>query len=321
MNTKHFVIINPAAGSKDRRDVISASARRDIKDGEVEIAVTKCRGDAADIVCNRLRGLGDDEFLRIYACGGDGTVSEVVTGIYRSGKSNCALAVVPIGSGNDFVKYFDGVPQSRFRSLGEMSKAPYEEVDALLLSDEATGTSLVSLNMISFGFDAAVADGMNKYRRLPFMGGSGAYNLAIVDSLFRKRRHAFRVVADGEELPSPKEGYLFVIAGNGRYYGGGFKASPIGNIQDGKLDLVRIRTVSVPTFALLINKFRQGRHLEEMKQYASHQCCGTVKVLADGPIKGNIDGEVVSMTNPTVTVLRGAVKLIIPRAGAEENTF
>ncbi len=84
MNTKHFVIINPAAGSKDRRDVISASARRDIKDGEVEIAVTKCRGDAADIVCNRLRGLGDDEFLRIYACGGDGTVSEVVTGIYRS---------------------------------------------------------------------------------------------------------------------------------------------------------------------------------------------------------------------------------------------
>lgn len=312
MSVKHLVIINPVAGKKDRSEIITASALREANGAEVEAVPTNGPGDATRIVMDRLEKLADDDFLRIYACGGDGTISEVVTGIYRSGKGNCALGTVPIGSGNDFVKYFDAIPISRFRSFAEMMNAPYQDADVLVIQDGASDGMYVSLNIVSFGFDSAVAEGMNRYRRLPLVSGSGAYNMAIVSSLLTKRKHLFTVIADGEELPTPKQGYLFVIAGNGRYYGGGFKASPIGDIQDGLLDLVRIRTVSIPAFAALIGKFRQGRHLREMQKYASHQCCSSVRILTGGPANGNIDGEVVTLTDPTVTVVHNAVKLIIP---------
>lgn len=313
MNVKHLFIINPVAGKKDRTEVISSAIKRVLPDeASREIRVTTCPSDATEIAREYILGAADDDFVRVYACGGDGTLSEVVLGIYRAGRSNCALGVIPIGSGNDFIKYYDEIPAEKFRSLADMVAGRTEEIDLLRVADCDGGNERVSINIVSAGFDAAVAKGMVSYKRLPMVNGSAAYNLSLCKCLVNERKHVYHVVADGEDLEDPKQGYLFVIAANGRYYGGGFKAAPISNIQDGFLDLIRICSVSISKFIGLVGKFRQGEHIEKLKEYTSHSLCKHIRIEAENPVEVNVDGEICEMKNPEISIVPRAVKLILP---------
>lgn len=312
MNTKHLFIINPVAGKKDRTEVISSAICRTLQGkGDYDIKVTSCPGDATEIARSYIQDASEDDFIRVYACGGDGTLSEVVLGMYLSGRDNCAIGVVPIGSGNDFIKYYDEIPAEKFRSLPDMVAGRTESIDLLRVSDD-TGNERVSINIVSTGFDAAVAKGMTAYKRLPMVNGSAAYNMSLCKCLVNERKHIYHVSADGCDLDDPKQGYLFVIAANGRYYGGGFKAAPISNIQDGFLDLIRICSVSVGRFLGLVGKFRQGLHIEQLKEYTSHLLCKTVRIHAEKPVEVNIDGEICEMTDPEISIVPGAIKLILP---------
>ena len=101
---KHIFLINPAAGKKGNAESIIRPQIEDYcgKAGlDYEIYVTKCQGDAQNY-CREHAKSG--EALRFYACGGDGTLYEVVNGAY--GYPNCEVAVIPLGSGNDFVRLF-----------------------------------------------------------------------------------------------------------------------------------------------------------------------------------------------------------------------
>ncbi len=313
MTTKHLFIINPVAGKKDRTEIISSAIRRHLSNENYEICVTVCPGDATEIARTRLEALGDDEFLRVYACGGDGTLSEVILGMYQAGKQNCAIGVVPIGSGNDFIKYYDAIPPEKFRSLGDMITGKTEVIDLLKVRDTANGTERVSINIVSAGFDAAVCKGMTEFKRLPLVNGSAAYDLSLVKCLVSQRKHVYHVIADDRSLVDPENGYLFVIAANGRYYGGGYKASPISNIQDGRLDLIRIASISAVKFVGMVGKFRAGEHLEKMKDITTHTVCSKMRIEAPEPVEVNIDGEIITMTNPEVEVVPMAIKLILPQ--------
>ncbi|MCI7639507.1 MAG: acylglycerol kinase family protein, partial [Clostridiales bacterium] len=98
---KHLFIINPAAGSRDRTAEYTAQVRKLCVGLDYEIAVSQAPGE-----CRRLAReaalTGED--VRIYACGGDGTLNEVVTGMV--GYHNAAVTVYSGGSGNDFVRMF-----------------------------------------------------------------------------------------------------------------------------------------------------------------------------------------------------------------------
>lgn len=313
MKTKHLFIINPVAGKKDRTEIISAAIARVLPDeNDREIRITSCPGDATVIAREYIENSPEDEFVRVYACGGDGTLSEVVLGIYLSKRTNCALGVVPIGSGNDFIKYYDEIPAEKFRSLADMVAGETQEIDLLHVKDGGSDCEKVSINIVSAGFDAAVAKGMTAYKRLPMINGSAAYNMSLVKCLVGERKHIYHVVADGKDLVDPQQGYLFVIAANGRYYGGGFKAAPISNIQDGFLDLVRICSVSISRFLGLVGKFRQGEHIEKLKQFTSHALCKHIRIESESPVEVNIDGEICEMTNPEISIVQRAVKIILP---------
>ena len=101
---KHLFIINPAAGSRNRTDAYSKAIHKICKARTLpyEIRVSTAPGECTRIA--REACLSGQE-LRIYACGGDGTLNEVVAGV--AGYSNAAVTVFSGGSGNDFVKIFD----------------------------------------------------------------------------------------------------------------------------------------------------------------------------------------------------------------------
>ncbi|HBR30477.1 MAG: YegS/Rv2252/BmrU family lipid kinase [Eubacteriales bacterium] len=309
---KHLFIINPVAGKKDRSGIIRKAVERLLLTDPYEIVITSCVRDATEIVKNHLASASKDCFLRIYSCGGDGTLCEIIDGVYRSENKNCAVGVVPIGSGNDFVKYFSDIPAEKFRSLADMVRGKTENCDILSVKDSASDNNRVSINIVSAGFDAAVAKGMGKYKRLPFINGSGAYSLSVIECFISKMKHSFTLIADGAEIKDDNNEYLFTIAANGSYYGGGFKASPISDIRDGMLDFIRIKPVSRLTFATLIGAFKRGEHLSKMGKFVTHMRCRELAILADEKIDVNIDGEIVPMTNPVISVLPEEIKLILP---------
>ena len=96
--THHLFIVNPAAGKADRTEAIEKAVRSAKEQGDVEGEVSLYRttapGDATAYLTKYLRET--EEEVRVYACGGDGTLNEVVRGIYASGKENVAQVAVDV---------------------------------------------------------------------------------------------------------------------------------------------------------------------------------------------------------------------------------
>jgi diacylglycerol kinase family enzyme len=199
---RHLFILNPAAGTRDRTAKMAEIVEKLKLDAPYDIYVTDAKGAAETYTEGYLREHGES-FVRIYACGGDGTLCEVANGMYRSGSKNCAVAVVPIGSGNDFVKSLD-IPPERFRDLKTLVRGEIKEVDLLLASD-SDGQTRVSLNIISAGFDAAVANGQERFKRLPLVSGKTAYNLSLVKCVFTDTKNYFSLKVDGEKYGKSDE--------------------------------------------------------------------------------------------------------------------
>ena len=307
--TAHIFVVNPAAGKEDRTEYIRNAALKIKTDGKVEIYTTSGPGDATRFLEERLKDAAYP--VRVYACGGDGTLHEVVAGVYRANNPRVAVGVVPTGSGNDFIKYFD-IPEARFRSILAMAKGRIVPCDLIRLTDDLDQET-VCVNIASAGFDADVCRAMIKFKTTPFCSGSGAYKAAVVKQLFSKLGHRYKVLCDGKPVgENLKDEYLFVIGANGSHYGGGFKASPKSKIDDGLLNLIIIEKVSRATFVRIVGDYRKGEYFESLEGKMLHKTARSIQILSENPIALNLDGEDFSMKNPLLEVLPSALMLILP---------
>lgn len=313
---RHLFILNPAAGRKDITAKLKKYIESLVMSDKYDIFITDSCG-SAEAEAERYLSEDQDDFTKIYACGGDGTLSEVANGIYKSKNENCALGIVPVGSGNDFVRSLD-IPAESFRNIKNLVNGEIKPIDLLLARDN-TGKERVSMNIISAGFDAAVAKGQQNFKKLPLVNGSMAYNLSLVKCLFSNLKNYFTVLADGEAFGKSGNGpYLFAIAANGKYYGGGFKASPYSDLCDGLLDLIRIDTVSRPRFIQLVSKFREGKHIDDYKDIVTYTQCRKMQIVSDKDVDLNLDGEIHPMRNPIVEIIPNALKLLLPRTSDDQ---
>lgn len=300
MAIKHLFIVNPKAGKRNRFEGITAAVHKLGLTDEHEIIETERKGHATELVSAHAANW--DGELRVYSCGGDGTLGEVVRGAY--GNPNCAVGIIPIGSGNDFVRSFDGYTRTDFLNIKAAVNGTDTAIDVLHVGDK------IGINILSVGYDAAVAMKMDKFKNLPLVSGSMAYKLSAAQCLLSEMKHKMVLFADGEEVIAEHSSYLFAIAANGKYYGGGFKASPISDLSDGLMDLITVPTVSRLKFLRLIGKFRKGEHLDY--PFVHHQTCKTLKITANEPINVNIDGDIFEMSDPVISVEKQALRILLP---------
>ena len=132
-----------------------------------------------------------DQETCFVACGGDGTINEVATGMV--GAKNKHLAVLAYGSGNDFIKYYPG---KDFLSVADLVKGTAHKIDILKV-----GQDHYSINVCNFGFDSVVASTANKLSR---KGNKNPYRWGIVKAIFCGRFNSIQVKADGELLNEGK---------------------------------------------------------------------------------------------------------------------
>ncbi len=309
----HLFVVNPAAGKTDRTEFIEKAAKAaeesGIAEGGITVYRTACAGDATRFLTDYLKK--NSHPVRVYSCGGDGTLNETIQGIYSSGRTDVALGVIPTGSGNDFIRSF-GIPESSFRSVRDMLQGNIQPIDLIKVTGE-TGAEYICVNVASAGFDAAVCRRMETFRRIPLLGGSMAYNMALARQFVSHLGHRFEVYGDGKLMKTPgKDEYLFALVANGKYYGGGFHCSPKSSLSDGKLNLILIESIPRIQFLGLLGPYRKGEYFEKIGKRMLHKTVKTVEIHADHPLDMNLDGEILSIKNPRLTVLPSALRLILP---------
>ena len=289
-------IINPAAGKTDSSKELIAQIR-EVYGDDCKILITTGEGDA--LVKARAEAETGDE-VRIFACGGDGTSFEVLNGIV--GYKNASIGVIPIGSANDFIKYFGFDSKPRFLDIERQKKGSLYPIDIIKAGD------FYCMNQCCAGLDAQVADSMKVFKRWPLVSGSMAYNLAVVKTILGKLGVNMKVTTDGEIF---KEGsVLFAVCANAQVYGGGYISAPKANVSDGLLDCVTIDAVKKLRIPSLLPVYKSGRH--ETLDVCTMGRCKSFEFVADHPIPVSLDGEIIHTDNFRCEIIEKGINFVLP---------
>jgi len=299
---RHVFIINPAAGKTQKAvDLIPRiEAYFAEHGGEYEILTTEKPGDATELA---REACAKGTPVRLYACGGDGTLVETAAGV-----RDCAwaqLTAVPCGSANDYIRSFG--TEEDFMDLPRLIQGEAREVDGIRCG------KYLSLNICAIGMDATVAVKMVKYKHWPLVSGPMAYNLAVADTFCHRLGVKQRVVMDTPEGQIVKEGdFLFSLAASGQYYGGGYHAAPTSLPDDGLLDFVLVDKISRLEILKFLGVYRAGKHLNLP---IVHHCRGTrMEVFCGTTAAVTADGECFEQDHITFELVRGAFRFVVPTA-------
>lgn len=298
---KHIIIINPKAGVNNEPAKIKENVEKNFVGLEYEIYFTKGPKDATNFVRNYLSNNNDE--VRFYSCGGDGTLNEIANGMI--GFDNAQLACYPIGSGNDFIKYFGKVES--FLDFQALINGDVVVTDILKFNERYV------VNIFNVGLDANVVVFQRKFKKLPLISGKGAYNLGVVASLLRKISHKCKVKVDGEELYNGKMTLCAIC--NAKCYGGGYYCAPKAVVDDGLVDICMVKKVSRFTFAKLVKDYKAGKHLDnpKFKPYVLYKQGRVVEMEIEKPLYYSIDGETGKSSSIKIEVVPKALRFVVPK--------
>ncbi len=300
---KHFFIVNTASGRKGTHAALVEKINNFCRDNKLdwEIRFTEYRAHAKLIAKSELEKARGP--IRFYACGGDGTVNEVASALVGSEVGE--LAVIPVGTGNDFVRSFS--PDGSFLSLEDQLSGEVVRVDAV-----SAGESIF-VNMLNVGFDSAVVSTISHLRdKCPLMRGKLAYIIGVVINLFKMPKTALVCEFDnGERVEGT---FLLSAFSNGKYYGGGFKAASQAELDDGILDVILVSPCSRFVFLSLVSKYKNGTLLQDKRseKYLTYRKCRSVKVKFSPDSDVCVDGEIVDEHEFDIKMLESSLKFCVP---------
>ncbi|MDR3305301.1 MAG: hypothetical protein LBS85_04605 [Clostridiales Family XIII bacterium] len=314
---KHCFVLNPAAGNGKAQVALLPRILAAVKEAGVdyEIHRTVNTGDA----CLRVWAHCEREpqvRKRFYACGGDGTLSEALNGLY--GFENAELASVPIGTGNDFVRNFGG--KEGFLDIAAQIAGAAVPIDVMRYEisagEDAGGLAAqgYAINMFNMGFDADVVARTARLKKNPLLNGTAAYAAGVATELIRLRAIRARISIDGGEAIDTD--ILLSGVANGRYSGGGFDGIPSARVNDGLLDVAVITPLSRREFIQLIGKYHDGTHVDDprMQSYMSLRRCREALYTPAGGMTLSIDGEARRVSAPVrFSVASERVSFALPR--------
>ena len=293
---KHIFIINPAAGKADKTAEYTAKIEQSCKGLDYEIRVSEAQGDCTHIAREYAKS---GEEVRLYACGGDGTLNEVVAG--AAGCDNAAVTVYVGGSGNDFVKIFDD--RDAFRDLDRLLDAETAEFDLIDCNADP------AINICCVGLDSRIGAEMAKFKRLPGVSGSLAYILSTVVNLFKGISEHYIVDVDGERIDGEM---TFICVANARYYGGGFYAVPDAEPDDGLLDILLVKKIHLCQIPNALAKYKAGRY-KELGHIARHIRTDRITIRCDKDSPVNLDGEIRMARNVQIRISDRKIRFFYPK--------
>ena len=292
------LFVNPTAGrGRSARRLPTIEQLFADEDIAIEVRQSRAVGDLERQVREHA---GEGAGLVIVA-GGDGSVHEAVNGLVQAG-SDCGLAVIPTGTGNDFAKAA-GIPldwNDAVRLLADRirSETPLRNIDVGRMNDRYFA------NGAGVGFDAKVTALARAYR---WPVGDLVYLFAI-----------FRAMADGIATPTMKidagefqwDGPVTLAnVSNGAWIGGMFHIAPMAEHADGQFELLIAAPVTRRRIVSLLPKLINGKHMNEAE--ITHVGVTNLVIESESPVPSHLDGEVGEPdTRFEIELLPGALRLL-----------
>jgi len=257
---KTIVIVNPQAGNGRTEKIwpnIESALEKSI--GSFEVLQTTCRGDATDL-SRRILAV---DTARIVAVGGDGHLNEVLNGFIENDlpvNPEARLSFVMTGTGCDFQRSL-GISGKWQNAAAKLKDAKVIDVGKVTYT-AADKTQKIRYfdNIASFGLSGAVDHCLEHSRLRNYLGGSPLFLWATIKTVFTHPNQSIRFrIDDGpEEEICSRLGLL----ANGRYFGGAMHAAPEAELDDGLLDLLMLKEISVAKFLWHLPKIYKGTHLK-----------------------------------------------------------
>jgi YegS/Rv2252/BmrU family lipid kinase len=244
---------------------------------------------------------------RLVIVGGDGSVNEVVNGVVGAG--SVELAVIPRGTGWDFVRTFD-IPRDLDRAIDIALNGTVREIDAGSVTyrtwagDEAQS---YFANVGSAGISGAIAQRANESSKK--LGGKVSYYWATLAVFIRWQTGEMRVTV-GDEARTGR--MIDAMICNGRFLGGGMMMCPDARPNDGLFDVLLIGDVTKRDLAFVLPKTYKGKHLPHPRLELLRG--RVVTVDADEPLPIELDGEQPGTTPARFEVVPRALRLRVPRS-------
>ena len=284
--TKWFVILNPHAGSgrgqKDQAEILKRLIRADF---QFELAVSEFPKHIIQLTNDAI----EKGFRKLIIAGGDGSLNEVVNGIFQQtacSSEEIAVGVIPVGTGNDWIKTF-GIPNYYKEALKilKQGKIMRQDVGRITFSENEVTKTCYFANMAGFGFDAMVATKTNQLKNKGRTGIS-LYLRALGSSFFNYQTTKTLVVVDGLEID---ELIFSVSIGIGKYNGGGMMQAPDAVPDNGLFQVTIIRKIGL--FGILRNLagLYSGKFVNDYR--VSTFQAQSVSISSAHNIAGEADGE------------------------------
>ena len=288
-----LLIANPISG-KGKSKVIAEKAREQlINNGRKgRLALTTRQGDAHHLAQEAIQ----NGCRWLIACGGDGTIHEIVNAI--AARSDVVLGLIPCGRGNDFARAL-GIPKDPDRAIQALLNGRPFQVDVGKVGDIYFDT------IVTCGYDAEVSRRASE-ANVPF-SGTATYVYTAVTTLFSYNTPAVRLEGDFGVY----EGDILLAAtGITPHYGGGFKIVPDAVMNDGLFDVCIIEPVSRLTVLSMLIKLFWGGHRDHPA--VSFKRTKSLTIHTDPPTLLYADGEKVGYTPATVELVERGLTVLVP---------
>ena len=320
-----YAVVNPNAGSgKTVSEWPKASKILSDNRIDFEYKTTWKMGAAVEITMKACA----EGYRKFLAVGGDGTVHEVLEGIakyvqisavaktldkesQKVALDDFTLAVMPIGSGNDWIKTLE-IPKD-FNKVAELMKTEStgrQDVFCLSLRDDNTSRNLESFmaNVGGVGFDANVCKKVN-FEKNTGKSGKVLYLKALISNILNFKTFDCVVEADGKEI---FRGTTMSIAlGAGKYSGGGMLQVPDAVLDDGLLDITIIPLMPLHRIIRAVPGLFTGKLLKDNPELISAKCSSlSIKPLSSPAPLVEVDGEVVGNLPVSIERLDGQLRVL-----------
>lgn len=296
--SKYFLIVNLIAGQGRCKELFpKVKLELDRRKIDYDLHFTNEPMEAVDVARMGIEA----GFSHIVAMGGDGTVNEIANGVLGT---NATLAVIPAGTGNDFIRML-GIPGNPMQAIDTLLNGVARTMDLGQVEDDRC-----FVNGLGIGIDAQVARDVLKMER---MKGATAYITAAVREVFRFQ--AFPIT-----ISTPEEQFeltcLSLGISNGLYAGGGFKLAPRADIDDGLVDLCAIGDYPKLERLFRLPKVRAGKHADWKN--VTYRQTNEVTVSSPKKLIAHVDGEPYRLPGDsfTVRVLPQALRVLVPTTSA-----
>ncbi len=301
-------IVNPQSGGGNTgRSWGGIRERLEEACGNVSTFETRSRGHAIELTVEAIRS----GHRTIIAVGGDGTINEVVNGLFSDGRPiapDVTIGLIPQGTGSDFRRTIK-IPPDEAGAILTIRNGNTIDLDVMRVTyrrhDGSDGTRY-AVNVTSFGMGGAVATRVNRSRKP--LGGTAAFLVATVLTTVGFRGDTVSLQTDEDEF---KDLLVTNVAiGNGQYHGAGMLVCPRAVVDDGLLDITVIEKMSPWELTRSIALLYNGNVYKHPKVHYRQ----TRRLIATSrePSLIEIDGEALGTLPLEATIIPRAVHMLVP---------